>query len=582
MRMNSDIWFGTSGPRDASIMLVGEAWGSEEATAKAPFIGMSGRELTRILDEARIPREACFVSNVIPARPQNNEMWHFFLPAKEQPKGSDLRGLHPGPEIRRSLINLQTQIAAVRPKLIIAAGNYALWALTNCTGYNGPKFENGFRRTPSGMEKWRGSMWYADALPPPLNEIPLLPIYHPASILRAWYNRAVTVHDLRARVPLALKNNWRPNPAPTILHKPTTKEISSLLNDWTSAAEQGPLRLAHDIETTRHTFMTCCVLAPSKDFALVIPFIRLLGPKQFESYWTPSEEHEIVARLRRLLTHPNVRIEGQNYLYDTQYCQAEWAITPRLDFDTMLAHHLLFPGTPKGLDYLSSLYCTHHWYWKDDNKEWDLRGAFDEHLLYNGADGVRTFEVATALRGLIVEMEQEDQWKWEMKKNRLALRMMNRGVRADRNRRAQLAADLALASENLAHWFLSIIPQEIVQPDAKTPWYRSSKQQRDFFSEGLGLRLPHNRKTGNETLNTEALKTLAERHPEYSRLFAALEDYRSIGVFYNTFVKADLDPDGRIRCMFNVAGTETFRWSSSTNAFGRGTNLQNIPAGDED
>src|SRR6185312_5176356 len=37
-----------------------------------------------------------------------------------------------------------------------------------------------------------------------------------------------------------------------------------------------------------------------------------------------------------------------------------------------------------------------------------------------------------------------------------------------------------------------------------------------------------------------------------------------------------LDPDGRMRCSYNVVGTENGRWSSSKNAFGRGTNLQNV------
>lgn len=40
--------------------------------------------------------------------------------------------------------------------------------------------------------------------------------------------------------------------------------------------------------------------------------------------------------------------------------------------------------------------------------------------------------------------------------------------------------------------------------------------------------------------------------------------------------KAPLDPDGRMRCSYNVCGAETGRWSSSSNAFGRGTNIQNI------
>lgn len=41
-------------------------------------------------------------------------------------------------------------------------------------------------------------------------------------------------------------------------------------------------------------------------------------------------------------------------------------------------------------------------------------------------------------------------------------------------------------------------------------------------------------------------------------------------------LRSPLDPDGRMRCSYNVVGTENGRWSSSKNAFGRGTNLQNV------
>lgn len=41
-------------------------------------------------------------------------------------------------------------------------------------------------------------------------------------------------------------------------------------------------------------------------------------------------------------------------------------------------------------------------------------------------------------------------------------------------------------------------------------------------------------------------------------------------------LKTPLEPNARISCSYNVAGTENWRWSSSANAFGRGTNLQNI------
>jgi hypothetical protein len=41
-------------------------------------------------------------------------------------------------------------------------------------------------------------------------------------------------------------------------------------------------------------------------------------------------------------------------------------------------------------------------------------------------------------------------------------------------------------------------------------------------------------------------------------------------------LRTPLDPDSRMRCSYNVVGTENAGWSSSESAFGRGTNLQNI------
>lgn len=316
---------------------------------------------------------------------------------------------------------------------------------------------------------------------------------------------------------------------------------------------------------------------------MTIPFlIPKDGGKAFDDYWTREEEFTLVKLIRKVLSHPNVWVEGQNYLYDSQWFIAFMACVPNLSFDTMLAHHLLFPGTPKGLDYLSSLYCTYHWYWKDDGKEWDLKEEPERMWQYNAMDCLRQYECGTVLRDLIPKMQQEKQWIETLERNALALRMMRRGVLINQSHRGKLAYDLAIASSQFEEWFLRMVPQDWIDTKSDKRWFRSNMQQRQLFSEVLGLRLPLHRKTGRQTLGAEGMATLAQRHPEFRRLFTALEDYRSLEVFHNTFIKAPLDPDGRMRCMFNVAGTETFRWSSSENAFGRGTNLQNIPSGTED
>jgi uracil-DNA glycosylase len=573
-----DLWYGTSGPKEAEIVIVGEAWGSEEGIEEKPFVGQSGRELTRMLAEAGIEREKVLILNTFAARPLNNQAWRFFH-EKDAPAAVPLRGLHPTPFALSELERLYRQIEAFPRKLIIATGNYALWALTESTiGYETtpPDAEN--RRVPGGIMDWRGSMIYG--LNP--SKTPLLPIIHPASILRQWSNRAITVHDLKARVPMALRGDWRPHPSPIFWAPPTFEQAVGRLKLWLSGAEKAPLRLACDIETSRR-LITCVGFADSANFAMAIPLVRKT-PQGLDSYWTIEQEAELLRLIGKVLNHPNVEIEGQNFIYDIQYFQL-YGIKPRLVFDTMLAQHLLWPGTPKGLDYISSLYCRYHWFWKEDAKEWDTKGTLEDLLLYNCLDCVRTFEAAGVLRGVITSLGLDRQWTETLARHNLALRMMNRGVRIDTKLRGTLSVRLIDELNKIYTILEKIIPQEWVDPyikSSKARWYTSPAQQKIVFGTLLGMRLPKDRKTGRDTLGADGLKTLKSRHPEFSKVFNLLEDARSVAVFQSHFIQAPLDPDNRMRCSFKPTGTETFRWSSSKNAFDRGTNLQNIPKGDED
>ena len=79
----SKLFYGTSGPRDADIAIVGESWGSEEARQYEPFVGESGQELNKILSECGIDRNECFCTNVVDEQPPGNHMWEFFWETKK-------------------------------------------------------------------------------------------------------------------------------------------------------------------------------------------------------------------------------------------------------------------------------------------------------------------------------------------------------------------------------------------------------------------------------------------------------------------------------------------------------------------
>lgn len=590
-----DLWYGTDGPQDAQIVVVGEAWGEEELRTHKPFQGTAGQELNRMLAEANINRNQVLVANVVAERPQQNEMWRFFHPKDGKPHR--IGGLTPMPNVIADVERLYDQIAAHPRKLVIATGNYALWALSQNTGAT-PLRESNRRKipkelqtwAPTGIMSWRGSMWYIE----PHQEIlkndhietlrrtPLLPIIHPAAINRDWSQRAPTVHDLKSRVPLALENDWRPKEVIT-LSPPTFREIVSVLSKWLERADAGEIiRLSNDIETIRRTFISCMGFADSSTFAICIPFVRRDNPDgSFESYWQPHEEAVIIGLIRRVLTHRNIHIIGQNYIYDLQYIQYWFGVTPNLVYDTMLGQNVLFPGTPKSLEYLASLYCKYHWYWKEDSKDWDVLGDLQRLLDYNCIDVMRTWEIDESQWQYIRLVGQEDQIDFKMKTNQLCLRMMNRGVKIDKARRGQVSFELDQALNGYYSELEKIIPQSMVKPGAKTPWYRSPTQTADLFYNILGFKVVKNRKTGQPTVGKEALMQLEKWYPEFTGLFRRLDAAGSVDNSYGV-VMMPLEFDGRVKCSYNPGGTETHRLASSKNVWGRGTNLQNLTVGEED
>jgi uracil-DNA glycosylase family 4 len=558
-------------------MIVGEAWGQEELNQRQPFRGESGRELDKMLAEAGIDRRECLCTNIIADRPPGNDLYKWFIPTAEAKKtGTPVNGLYPSPQIAAGLATLYNQVDAVRPSLIIGCGNYPFWAFSTNVRIANSSDPSGWK-VPTGITSWRGSQLWTDLGP---RRTPFLPILHPASILRNWPTRPVTVHDLRTRVPLALGGKWN---RPQRLYKapPTFVETTAYLSRLAAKLSRGPTPIVIDLETKARRHITCIGMTHDGVEAISIPFL-LPRQDRFDSHWSFAEEGRIVRLLRLCLNHHNAQLIGQNFLYDTQYMALQWHIRPRAYFDTMVAQHVMFPGTPKALGYLASLYCKNFYcFWKEDSKEWEEEGDLALHLTYNCDDCIYTWQVWQAQRDALVRMGMQEQFLFKMEEWKLAFEMMERGVLIDQKARAEMSFSVMEEAAKRQRWLNDRIPEWVRPPTKKgaKPWYSSAQQQMRLFYEVLGLKTVHHRKTGRLTIDDSALDDIAHRYPELKRLVNTIAELRSLGVFQNNFLSAALDPDGRMRCSFNVAGPETFRWSSSENAFGRGTNLQNIPTG---
>ena len=108
-----------------------------------------------------------------------------------------------------------------------------------------------------------------------------------------------------------------------------------------------------------------------------------------------------------------------------------------------------FRGRLRLSNTLSSLYCHYHYYWKEDHKEWDMKGAVEDLLRYNCIDCVRTWEIGERQHEITRSLGMEEQMRLKMETNGLCLRMINRGVLFDRERSTKTFYELNEALQQL-------------------------------------------------------------------------------------------------------------------------------------
>lgn len=547
------------GPSGARIMIVGDAPSEHDIAFGYPFAGYSGQELSRMLHDAGIMLSECFLTYVARQRPFANDTDAWICQTKKDvaahsadPSWQWVHDKLVAKPVVDGLSLLRQEINLVKPNVIIAVGNLAFWGLTG----------------QWGVGDWRGSV-----MPSTLPNIPvtkIVPTYSPGLITRQWSWRAVCVNDLKraakeAQFPEIISPDYK------FIIRPNFATAFAVLTDLKRKLDAAPTHLSIDIET-RQGHIACIGIAWSKLDAVCIP---LLCTERADGYWNAEEEVQLMLLLQQILTHRNLRGSGQNFLYDAQYFWRHLRYKPRIWMDTMIAQHVCWAGSPKALDYQASLYCEQYRFWKNEGKEWRVSAMGEDQLWhYNCEDCVRTFEIAEVHEKNLASLALEKVFDSQMTLYWLVLDTMIRGVRFDQQNRSKFA--LLLSDEIAAReqWFIDVLGHPL------NP--KSGPQMKKLFYDDLQMPVQRNRKTGQPSLDDEALRRIGVKEPLLLPIIRKISEYRSLNVFLSTFVNAPLDQDHRMRCSYNVAGTETFRFSSSENAFGSGTNLQNIPQGGDD
>ena len=202
----------------------------------------------------------------------------------------------------------------------------------------------------------------------------------------------------------------------------------------------------------------------------------------------------------------------------------------------------------------------------------------EAHQIYCGLDTMVTFEVMEELSRLISAREDDDAsypllYSFERALQAPALDMMLRGFKIDGFERqrgiANTRSELAIIREQLdilatAIWDRGLNPN-------------SPKQLKEFFYSRMRLPEIWTSQKGERklSLNREALEKLdvyLHARPIIALILEARDLTKRLSV-----LETEVSHDDRMRTSYNIGGTNTGRWSSSSDVTGTGTNLQNIP-----
>jgi DNA polymerase len=131
------------GNAKAGVMFIGEGPGAEEDRTGRPFVGQAGKLLDRMIFAMGFERAEVYIANVVKCRP----------PGNRDPNDD---------EVAACASYLDRQIDLIEPEVIVALGKPASRRLT---GTN----------KPMGALRGRWSSYRG---------IPLMPVFHPAYLLR--------------------------------------------------------------------------------------------------------------------------------------------------------------------------------------------------------------------------------------------------------------------------------------------------------------------------------------------------------------------------------------------------------------
>lgn len=500
------------------IAIVGEAPGAEEQEDRRPFVGPSGRILRNLLANAGIPSTACYFGNVCQYRPPHNNISRFTWY---------------GAEIQEGLQQLEVDLKKVQPNVVLLLGNTAMKAAGR----------------DEKVTNWRGSLFRCTDVHSPMFGMKCLPTYHPAAVLRQWSWMPLMRFDIE---------RCKKEAETRELHLPQrTFELDlgpDEIIERIEGIEEGTLT-SIDLEGGVEQGIKCYAISTHPLSGFIVPFGK----------FSVEDEIRIIDASRKMFGNPKIPKVLQNSLYDNFVFTWCWkAPLYGVVWDTMLGGWEIYPELPKALGVQGSIY-TKEPYYKYERTMGDIR----IYHQYCCKDASMTLEIAERqieiLRGDALR-----HFQFNMQLLPIMMYMELRGLRYDQKHAAILRSRTRIKQEE--------VQRRINARRGAAINLNSPKQVCEFLYDELGFPVQHPKEgnTYNRSKRTSGADALLNLSKQFSDpILHEIQTWRKIDKI-RTALEYKVDSDGRMRCSYNVVGTDTGRLACHSSPTGGGSNLQTI------
>jgi uracil-DNA glycosylase family 4 len=510
------------------IAVIGEAPGEEEENHHRPFVGKSGQFLTNVMRDVGIDRPTCLMGNICQVRPPANRIEAFRWE---------------GEEIQEGLAKLNEDIRRFNPNICVLLGGTPLRAAL------GDKHK---------ITDWRGSLFKCDDITSPFYGRKCIAALHPAFVLREFSGYPLLKFDLKRA---------RDEGTTPTLNLPTRELILNydagtlcyIMDTWPSGQ-----RCSLDIEGGLGGWPCVSLSArPTKGF--------VIAWRKFDE----AAHGRILQAFARLMARRDVPKVLQNSLYDNFVLSYGFGILIRnVAEDTMLKGWEIYSELPKALGVQASIW-TREPYYKFERK------SDDSDILYRycAKDSTVTLEICQN-QDNVLEGSGLTHYHKNVEMLNPLLYMELRGIKYDTKNVEQKLKETHEEIQKVGEALNQIAGTEL----RGTKGSLSAKRLASALYDKLGYPKQYKKlqygslkqAAGVKTLTTdiEALLTLRKRQPNDRFLDGVLKHRHLEGLIETLSIKCD--PDGRVRCGYNVVGTETGRLTCYTSPTGAGANLQTI------